>query len=309
MPDSNSKSLWVSQAEVRAALAHERRPGVRRRLVAVGKVLEGKSIKQAARAAKATLGSVERWLKQVRQSGLQALLVDQRRRYRKREMTHAQVGDTRREITAALAHPLKPQVRSRLIAMDNVLSGQSIDDAAAGALVRPDTVRDWLRVVTYDGIAPTLARWEGRGNPRPRQVDADPVALRELVAKEKNPRVRKRMLALACVAEGMSPHAASMSMGLNHQAIAARMRRFREEGVAAFRDRKIGGRPHKLSAAQFQELRIEFLGRPGMQPQQLRDLIWTRFRVRYSLSSLRRLLKKELGIVLEVSRRTRFKEV
>lgn len=264
--------------------------------MAVSKVLAGTSIKQAARAAKATRGSVERWLKQVRRSGLRSLLLDRRRRYPKREMPPDQVQATRREIAAALERQLKPQVRSRLVAIDVVLSGQSIDTAAASALVQPNTVKAWLRVVIRDGIMLTLARWEGQGQVCPRQLDADPAALRELAAKERNPRIRKRMLALACVAEDMTPHAASMSSGLDHRAIAARMRHFRKEGVAAFQDRKIGGRPHKLSPALFQELRIEFLGRPGMQPQQLRDLIWTRFRVRYSLTNLRRLLKKGFAI-------------
>ena len=151
---------------------------------------------------------------------------------------------------------------------------------------------------------PTLARWEGQDQARPRKLDADAMVLRELAAEEINPRIRKRMLALACVAEGMSPHAASMSMGLNHQAIAARMRRFGKEGIAAFQDRKIAGRPRKLSAAQFHELRLAVLERPEMSYTELCDLVWARFRVRYSLASLARLLKKQLGIVWNAGRFT-----
>jgi hypothetical protein len=109
-------------------------------------------------------------------------------------------------------------------------------------------VKDWLRVVTYNGFALTLIKWQGQSQPRSRQLDADPVALRELAAREKNPRIRKRMLALACVAEGMTPYAASVRTGLSHNAIAARMRRFRTEGFAAFQDRKIVGRPKKAPA-------------------------------------------------------------
>ena len=129
-PQSKLKAVPITQDEVKAALARERRPGVRRRLVALSRILAGKSIKQAARAAKATRGSVERWLKQVRQAGLQSLPLDRRRRYRKREMTRAQVENTRREIAAALAHPLRPQVRARLIAIDTVLSGRPINEVA-----------------------------------------------------------------------------------------------------------------------------------------------------------------------------------
>jgi transposase len=165
-------------------------------------------------------------------------------------MSLADVEETRRYIAAALARPLKAQVRSRLVAIDTVLSGQRVEEAAVSARVRPSTVKTWLRVVTYNGIDATLDKWKAHPKPRPQLLDADPVTLRELAAKERNPRIRKRMLALACVAEGMNPHAASMSTGLNHQAIAARIRRFRQEGVAAFQDRKIAGRPCKLAVAQ-----------------------------------------------------------
>jgi transposase len=67
--------------------------------------------------------------------------------------------------------------------------------------------------------------------------------------------------------------------------------------LAARLDRKIGGRPTKLNAAQLQELRSEVLGRPDMSYWQLRDLVWARFRLQYSVSNLRRLLRTELQIV------------
>jgi transposase len=102
------------------------------------------------------------------------------------------------------------------------------------------------------------------------------------------------MLALACVAEGMSTYDAAARAGLDHWSITKRIKRFQTEGFAAFQDRKIGGRPLKLDAAQLQELRIEILKRQQMSYGQLRDLVWARFRVRYSLSSLRRLVKRQL---------------
>jgi transposase len=58
----------------------------------------------------------------------------------------------------------------------------------------------------------------------------------------------------------------------------------------------IGGRPHKLSVTQFQELRLEMLKRPEMSYRELSDLVWARFRVRYSRARLRHLLKAKLGI-------------
>lgn len=291
------ESLGVSQDTVKAALAHERRRGVRRRLVAISNILAGKTIKQAARAVKATRGSVEQWLTQVGQAGLQSLRRDRRRRYQKREMTRAQVEESRREIAAALKRSLKPQVRSRLAAIEMVLSGEPIDDAAVSARVRPNTVKAWLRAVTYDGFARTLARWEGVGaKVHPRLLDANPTALRELAAREENTRVRKRMLALAYVAEGMNPHAAGLSAGLVHQAIRKWIERFQKEGIAGLRDRKIAGRPHKLSRAQLEEIDGALLERPKMSYWELRELLWARYRVRYSPERLRHLLKTKLGI-------------
>ena len=296
MRDIDLKSLGVGLDGIKAALARERRPGVRRRLVAVGKILAGRSINEAARAAKATPGSVDRWLGQVRRSGFQSLLSDGRHGHAKQSMKPNQVNETRRQIATALAGPLKPQVRARLIAIDTALSGRPIDEVAASARVLPNAVKSWLRAVTYHSIAPTLARWEGRGKPRPRLLDADPVALRELAARERNPRIRKRMLAIVCVAEGMSPLDAAVSVGLQHDTVLRSMKRFRGEGVAAFQDRKIAGRPHKLNPAQLEEVGRALPERPKMSCGELRDLLWACFRVRYSLGRLRHLLKEKLGV-------------
>lgn len=49
MRSSGSKSLSVSEDELNAALAGEGRRGVRRRLVAISRILAGQSIRQAAR--------------------------------------------------------------------------------------------------------------------------------------------------------------------------------------------------------------------------------------------------------------------
>lgn len=296
MRSSGSKSLSVSEDELNAALAGEGRRGVRRRLVAISRILAGQSIRQAARAAKATRGTVDRWLRQVRRSGLQSLLVDGRHGHAQQRMKPSEVVQTRRQIAAALARPLKPQVRARLIAIDILLFGQPIDVAAVAAGVLPDAVKSWLRAVTYHGFAAALAKWQSPGPPPPRQLDADPVALRELAAKERNPRIRKRMLALACVAEGMSTYDAEVKAGLNHEAITKRVRRFREEGIAAFYDREPCGRPKKLTASQLHELRSQIMEAPQMTYEQLRAWVQARFHVQYSREGFRRLLKKELGM-------------
>jgi hypothetical protein len=63
----------------------------------------------------------------------------------------------------------------------------------------------WLRFIRTSGITGALARWQTpRGHHDP-QVRADPARLRAHAAKEKNRHMRKRLLALAYVAEGLSP--------------------------------------------------------------------------------------------------------
>ena len=290
-------ALPIRRDEVAAALANEKRRRVRKRLLVIDAILDGKSIEEAAQAANATRAMVERCLKRVHQSGLQSLFCDRRCRPFKWRMTAHRVEATRRAIAAALARPLGANVRLRLLAVEMVLSGRPIDEVARTVHVLPGAVRTWLRDVSRDGFAPTLARWEGQGKPRPRQLNADPVALRELAAKEMNPRVRRRMLALACVAEGMSPLDAAVSAGLNHGTVLKSMKRFREEGISAFGDKKHSARARKLSLLQIQQIQAELLRNPNMGDRELPAFLLERFGVRYTFAGLRALLNREFGIV------------
>ena len=296
-------ALRAGRPELEAALAAERRKRVRKRLVAIDAILTGKSIKDAARAANATEQTVERCLKRFHQSGLASLLRDRRRRRPKWQMTLDDIETTRREIASALGRSLKPDVRTRLVAIDSALSGRPIEEAAAAAHVLRGAVHSWLRLVTRHGLAPALARWERKEQPRQPQIDADPAALRELAAKEENPRVSKRMLALACVAGGISPHAASFAARLDYSAFFERIRQFREEGMEALYDRAPFGRRQRLTQDQLQELRAEILQHPDLGYRQLSEFIAAQFGVRYSSEGLQLLLKREFGIVC---RRRRF---
>jgi len=216
--------------------------------------------------------------------------------------TPDQLEAARRDIAAVLQQPLKSQVRVRLTAIDAVLSGLPIEEAAATARVLPDAVRRWLRVVSREGIDAAVDGWRIDRRLRPGRLDVDPATLHELAAKEKNPRIRKQMLALARVAEGMSPLDAAVSVGLQHGTVLRRMKRFREEGIAAFQDPKSAGRPHKLTLTELEEVGKVVLAHPELSYGDLRDLIRTRFRVGYSRSRLRHLLKVKLGIQWQPAR-------
>jgi transposase len=297
MKEDDPISLGVTLHEINAALARETRRRVRKRLVAIGALLTGQSIQRAAVTAKTTPKRVECWLQRVRQSGFPSLLCDWRRRACKRELTPADKHETQRAIAAALQRPLRHQIRTRLAAIDMVLSGRPIEEATASARVLSNTVRAWVRLFARLGIEQLLAKWEGLDRLRPPQIDADPAALRELAAKERRQPRRKQMLALALVAEGMSPHAAALAAGANYASVLKRMRRFQKEGISAFHDKERWAR--KLTPGQIHELRAEILERPGIDYPQLRELVEARFGVRYALQSLRLLLKRDLGIVRE----------
>jgi transposase len=288
-------SLGITREGVNATLARVKQKWVRKRLVAILAVLDGKSSAQAARTARTTESSVRRWLRELRQWGLQSLLLDDRHGYPKRKMSPNEVEDARREIEAALKRRPERRMRQRLLAIHAALSGKPVEEAAALAVVRTNTVRDWLHLVRRDGIVQTLERWEKR--PSPHTLDADGLELRELAAKEKDLHVRKRMLALACVVDGMSLEDAAASTGLGPCAIRKRMRRFQDEGVAACYDTKPCGRPTRLTVSQLQELRASVLEQPKMNVEELRELIQVRFRVPYSLTGVHLIMKRDLAIV------------
>jgi transposase len=289
--------LRASQPELEAALATERRKSVRKRLIAMCGLLHGKSICEAAADAKVDGRSVERWIARLRQAGFRSLLHDDRHGHPKWRINDDQVAEIRREIAAALTEPLRPAVRTRLLAIDIVFSCQPIEEAAASVRVDPNAVRTWLRLVARDGFAPTLARWQSVRRPRRHPIDADPALLRELAANETRRPVRKQILALALVAEGMSPHAAALRAGAHYAAVLRRSRRFQKEGIAAFRDKPHYGWARKLTVTQIQELRDELSRHPGANYPQLQHFILTRFGVQYSVEGLRLLLKRDLRIV------------
>lgn len=106
--------LGISREEIEIALAREKRPVVRKRLMAIAKVLAGKSIAQAARSAKVSYARVWWWLERVRQSGLVPLLHEGRYRRRKWTMTAADIDAARREIAAALKRRPERRLRRRL---------------------------------------------------------------------------------------------------------------------------------------------------------------------------------------------------
>ena len=283
----------IPRKELQRALRRKLPSRVRKRLVAVRVIVDGATVRQAARVVAVTTGTIKLWLKKARQSGLQSLLRDGYFHPRTGVMTADQAKAARREIATALEGELKPEHRSRLTAIDMVLAGQAIEAAARFALVREQTVKVWLSRVKHDGIAPMLRKRK----PSARKLDADPAALRDLAAKEKNPRVRKRMLALACMAEGMGFYDAEIKSGLTRDMIKKRIERFRRDGIAAFRDEPNVGRQRKLNPDGLGQLHAKVLAEPKVTVEELSDWLRAHLHMRFSISGIRRLMEHQFGMV------------
>ncbi len=225
------KSLGVTKTQFWALLKTERRKAVRKRLVAFRELLKGQSAAEAAMAAKVDPSSVTQWIRITQLHGLNALMRDERRRRLPRApMTNEAIQAARDEIHRALKRMPEWRLRLRLQAIDLALAGR-LEEAAALAHVKTSTVQQWLDAIRRDGIENALARWEQRARPRKLHADAD--MLLDAALSERNPRIRKRLLALACAAEGMSVDAASAKASLDRASVYMWLQRFQETGTVA----------------------------------------------------------------------------
>lgn len=290
---ANLQSLGITKAELNDLIRRERSKLVRKRLVALRQIVSGATISQAARHARVRSKSVSRWLQTLRLSGLAALLIPTRNKVRMLTIPTEQLQLVRQEIAAALKRQPNWRLRLRLVAIDTALSGRPAEEAAACAHVQLHTLNRWMGMVRQRGIVEVLQQWETPA--RPLKLNADAMTLRDLAAREKNPRIRKRFLALADVADGKNFYDAAASSGLDRTAIAKWIKRFEEGGPDAIRKKE--GRAPKLTRTQLDDLRAQLCEHPELSLAELHDLIWSRFGVRYSNHGIALLLANQLGVV------------
>ncbi len=132
------------------------------------------------------------------------------------------------------------------------------------------------------------------------EVSAD--ELRAMARASRDTRQCRRLLALAAVAEGRSRSEAAALGGMDRQTLPDWVHRFNAEGAAGLLDRKLGGRPAKLTAGQKAELAAlaeagpdrEETGLVRWRRVDLKAVIEDRFGVVYHERSVSRLLH-ELG--------------
>lgn len=111
--------------------------------------------------------------------------------------------------------------------------------------------------------------------------------LRGLAGEQKDPRVARRMRAIANALEGMSRAQAAAQVGLERQALRDAVVRYNAEGVDGLFDRPRSGRPPKLDHGRQAALKASILKGPDPEKEG---------RSRYRAVDLCELVEEEYGV-------------
>jgi transposase len=161
-------------------------------------------------------------------------------------MTAERIAALRAEIAAALNRRPVWRVQSRLKAIDAVLAGDAPETAAGLIHVKPATLKTWLRQIREQGMGPLLAKWEAPCKARRARLEVDPSFLHSHAAAEDSPRIRKRLRALAYLAEGLSADDAAVRARVSTDTVWKHLRRFQQGGIAAVQVKRYPRRPPGL---------------------------------------------------------------
>jgi transposase len=124
--------------------------------------------------------------------------------------------------------------------------------------------------------------------------------LRAKARRERDGRIRVRMLMIAHMLDGVDREAAARMVGLARQASYDWPKRYNAEGIAGLGDRRRPGRPPKLDAEQVQQFKqrigagadIDRDGVTALRGVDVRDILQAEFGVSYSLSGTFNLLHR-----------------
>ncbi len=121
----------------------------------------------------------------------------------------------------------------------------------------------------------------------PLRDDYDAPTVRRLARRSKDPRPARRLLALACVYDGMSRADAARAGGMDRQTLRDWVHRFNEEGPDGLLDRR-SPRPRRLTEDQL----AEFSGLVETGPSLERDGV-----IRWRRIDLQRVIEDRFGVV------------
>jgi transposase len=207
------------------------------------------------------------------------------------------------QIDAALALNPPPRVRVRLKAVRRVLEGASPLRAAKLARVHKTTMMTWLRLFRENGCS-ALTR-DGRFQARPGCGNRGKVlsekwpmtasALRERSATESDRELKRRLVALSFLADGLGFVDASLRAKVGHAALSAWKRRFMAGGVDAVKPKRRGAQ-FKISDEQM-EFVADFVRRhPTVGFEEIRAHVKAQLGIAYTVPGIRRLVMETLGL-------------
>ena len=150
---------------------------------------------------------------------------------------------------------------------------------------------------------------EGRMSTLSIRRDRTPTMLRKLAKSESDPRVSRRLLAIANALDGMNRKNAARSAGMDRQTLRDWVIRYNEHGLDGLADLPRDGRPPKLNAKEKAELiRIvlagpdpEVSGLSAFTREDLVQICKTRFAKTLHVTSMGRILR-ELGFSRQKAR-------
>jgi transposase len=123
--------------------------------------------------------------------------------------------------------------------------------------------------------------------------------LRRLARRERDPRVGRRLLAIANALDGMSRAMAAKLAGMDRQTLRDWVIRYNEHGIGGLGDRWGGGRPAAVSEGELAAVKAAILqvvcrsgdAQPALRIVDVAAMIEERTGVRYSVSGTHRLMK------------------
>jgi len=118
----------------------------------------------------------------------------------------------------------------------------------------------------------------------------DRLVLEEVWRKEKNLKVKERILMLLKLQEGLSSYDVGRQHNCPHSKILYWKYRFEEEGLTGLRNRPKSGRPPKISNGELERIKRIIEGKEYTTATEVLKLVHEQTKVRYSLMHITRLL-------------------
>jgi transposase len=199
----------------------------------------------------------------------------------------------RKAIRIALQQHDDPTTRTRLMAVDALVLGNSAQAVAREFKRAPKTVKHWLAMFLREGLTALLGRPRRKAHPKGPTTPPSFRTLRVLAASERRPRIRHRLRMMALLASQLKDD------GSGNDAKDDLARMWREVSPALLPKpphRLTHGRDRRLNKQQQEILRGLILAQPGISGRELCAFVDERFGVTYSEHWMGQLVRRQIGL-------------